>query len=139
MGTAATRPVATGRVPHILRGVPRPTGTTGLPGTTGLRRHALAALIVLATVAACGAGGSATDCGLDGCTVTFPRSGEAAVSVLGVDARLIGVDAGEASLEIAGQAVRVPVGGQTEVQGFLVSVESVTDTEVVVRVTGQIN
>lgn len=130
MRTAATRPVATGRVPHVLRGVPRPTGTTGL------RRHALAALIVLATVAGCGAGGSATDCGLDGCTVTFPRSGEAAVSVLGVDARLIGVDAGKASLEIAGQAI---IGGQTEVQGFLVSVESVTDTEVVVRVTGQIN
>ncbi len=118
---------------HILRGVPRPSGTTGL------RRAALAALIVLATVAGCGGGGSATDCGLDGCTVTFPRSGEAAVSVLGVDARLVGVDAGEASLEIAGQTVSVPVGGQTEVQGFLVSVESVTDTEVVVRVTGQIN
>ncbi len=106
---------------------------------TGLRRSALAALIVLMTVAGCGSGGSNTNCGLNGCTIEFPRSGEAAVSVLGIDARLVGVDAGQASLEVGGQTVTVPVGGQTEVQGFTVAVESVTDTEVVVRVTGQIN
>lgn len=99
----------------------------------------LAALIVLITVTGCGGAGSNTDCDLTGCTVTFPRSGEAAVSVLGVEARLVGVDAGQASLEVGGQTVTVPVGEQTEVQGFLVTVESVTDAEVVVRVTGQIN
>lgn len=104
-----------------------------------LRRSALAALVVLLAVTGCGGSGSNTDCGLDGCTITFPRSGEAAVSVLGVEARLVGVDAGQASLAVGGQTVTVPVGGQTEVQGFLVTVESVTDTEVVVRVAGQIN
>ncbi len=104
-----------------------------------LRRTALAALIVLTTVAGCGGAGSNTDCGIDGCTVAFPRSGEAVVSVLGVEARLVGVDAGQASLEVGGQTVSIPVGGQTQVQGFTVMVESVTDTEVVVRVTGQIN
>ncbi|WP_218603883.1 hypothetical protein [Pseudonocardia abyssalis] len=99
-----------------------------------MHRTVLAALIVLFTVAGCGAGGSNTDCGLDGCTVTFPRSGDASVSVLGISAQLVGVDAGAATIVVAGQTVTVPVGGETQVEGFAVGVESVTDTEVVVRV-----
>lgn len=106
---------------------------------TRLHRTALAALIVITTVAGCGGAGSNTDCGLDGCTVTFPRSGEAAVSVLGVQARLVDVDEGQVTLEVGGQTVSVPVGEQAEVQGFAVAVESVTDSEVAVRVTGQVN
>jgi hypothetical protein len=88
----------------------------------------------LAFVAGCGGGGSQTDCGLDGCTITFPRSGDAAVSVLGIEARLVGVQNGTAELEVAGQQITVPVGGETEAGGFLVGVEQVTDTEVIVRV-----
>ncbi|MGH3586085.1 MAG: hypothetical protein ACRDQ0_07145 [Pseudonocardia sp.] len=88
----------------------------------------------LAFVAGCGGSGSQTDCGLDGCTVTFPRSGEATVSVLGIDARLVGVQEGTAQLEVAGQQISVPVGGETEAAGFMVGVEQVTDTEVIVRV-----
>jgi hypothetical protein len=106
---------------------------------TALRRtaaSALTAVAVLGAVLGCGggSGGSQTDCGLDGCTVTFPRSGPAEVSVLGVSARLVGVDASVATIEVAGQTVRVPVGGQADVNGFAVGVESVTDTTVVVRV-----
>jgi hypothetical protein len=103
---------------------------------TGLRRFVLSAAVALlvAATAACGGGGSNTQCGLDGCTVTFPRSGETAVSVLGVDARLVGVDAGQATIQVAGQTVSVPVGGQTTAEGFTIGVESVTDTEVVVRI-----
>lgn len=104
-----------------------------------IRRSAVAVLVVLAAVTGCGGTGSNTDCGLSGCTVTFPRSGDAAVSVLGISARLVGVDAGQATLEVAGQTVTVPVGGQTQAQGFTVAVESVTDTEVVVRVSGAVN
>jgi hypothetical protein len=88
--------------------------------------------LVLAT--GCGGGNSQTDCGLDGCTITFPRSGEAAVSVLGVEARLVGVQDGAAQLEVAGQQITVPVGGETNAGNFTVAVEQVTDTEVVVRV-----
>lgn len=113
----------TGATPTTLRHVPR------------LRRAALAAVLVLLTVAGCGGSGSNTDCGVGGCTIMFPRSGDTAVSVLGVSARLLGVEQGQATIEVAGQTVTVPVGGETQAQGFTVAVESVTDTEVVVRVS----
>lgn len=103
---------------------------------TRLRSSAVAAcaFLVLFGTAACGGGSSNTQCGIDGCTITFPRSGEAAVSVLGVSARLVDVDAGQARIEVAGQTVSVPVGGEANAQGFVVGVRSVTDTEVVVLV-----
>ncbi len=90
--------------------------------------------LLLGSGAACGVGDSQTRCGVDGCTVTFPRSGDTSVSVLGVDARLVGVQDGTAQLEVAGQQITVPVGGESEAAGFVVGVEEVTDTEVVVRV-----
>ena len=82
-----------------------------------------------------GCGGDNTSCGTDGCTVTFPRTGSAEVSVLGVTARLLRVDADIAQVEVAGQTVMVPVGGQTEVAGLVVRVEQITDQQVVVRVS----
>lgn len=97
------------------------------------RRLAAATLVALA-LTACGGQGSQTQCGLDGCTVTFPRSGNAEVSVLGISARLVGVDAGAATIMVAGQTVTVPVGGEAAAEGFTVGVQSVTDTEVVVKV-----
>lgn len=101
-----------------------------------IRRAATLVLTALTALvlAGCGGGGSQTDCGLDGCTITFPRSGAAAVSVLGIEARVVGVEGGTAELEIAGQRITVPVGGETQAQGFTVGVERVTDTEVVVRI-----
>lgn len=99
-----------------------------------LRRILAVPFLALALVA-CGGQGSDTRCGLDGCTITFQRDGTASVSVLGISAELVGVQDGVAQLEIAGQSVSVPVGGETQAQGFTVRVESVTDTEVVVRVT----
>jgi hypothetical protein len=94
----------------------------------------MSVLAALVLVAGCGGGGSNVDCGLDGCTVTFPRSGDVVVSVLGVEARLVGVQEGTAQLEVAGQQITVPVGGETEAGGFMVRVDRVTDSEVVVRV-----
>jgi hypothetical protein len=101
-----------------------------------IRRAATLVLTALTALvlAGCGGGGSQTDCGLDGCTITFPRSGAPAVSVLGIEARVVGVEGGTAELEIAGQRITVPVGGETQAQGFTVGVERVTDTEVVVRI-----
>jgi len=94
----------------------------------------ISVLVAGLVLVGCGGGqGSRTDCGLDGCTVTFPRSGDVAVSVLGVQARLVEVRDSTAQLEIAGQQVSVPVGGETEAGGLKVGVERLTDTEVVVR------
>lgn len=94
----------------------------------------------LGALAGCAGGtsgdeGSQTNCGLDGCTVTFQRDGTPEVSILGITARLVGVEGGQATLEVAGQTVTVPVGGETEAEGFTVRVERATDAEVVVRVT----
>jgi hypothetical protein len=102
-----------------------------------IRRAGMSLLSVVAAVvlvAGCGGQGSQTDCGLDGCTITFQRSGQAAVSVLGIEARLVGVQEGSAQLEVAGQTVTVPVGGEAQAEGFTVGVERVTESEVVVRV-----
>ena len=124
------------------------------PGPLPAIRHLVLALAAAALLAGCsggqggsagdsgdGSGGSggdrssATNCDLGGCTITFPRSGTGTVSVFGVEARLVGVDAGSARIEVAGQTVTIPVGGTTQAEGFTVGVERVTDTEVVVRVS----
>lgn len=91
--------------------------------------------LALGGATACGGQNSQTDCSLNGCTVTFPRSGSAEVSLLGVEARLLGVEGDSARLEIAGQSLTVPVGGEATAENFTVRVEQVTDTEVVVRIT----
>lgn len=91
-------------------------------------------VLALGTAACGGEGGTQTDCGLDGCTITFPRNGSTGVSVLGVEAKLVGVQGGTAELEVAGQRISVPVGGESAAGNFTVGVERVTDTEVVVRV-----
>jgi hypothetical protein len=97
----------------------------------------LALVLAGGSLAGCsgGGGGGNTSCGVDGCTVTFPRSGSAEVSVLGVNARLVRVDADIAQIEVAGQTVQVPVGGQTEVGGFVVRVQEVNDQQVVVKIS----
>jgi hypothetical protein len=94
----------------------------------------LAAAVAVGALAGCGGSGG-TSCSTDGCTVTFPRTGQTEVSVLGVTAKLVRVDADIAQVEIAGQTVMVPVGGQTEVAGLVVRVDQITDTQVVVRVS----
>ena len=99
-----------------------------------LRQFVLAVPLVAFLIGGCGAGGSNTSCGVDGCTITFPRSGDTSVSVLGVQARLVGVQNGTAELAVAGQTVTVPVGGETQAGGFTVGVEQVTDQKVVIRV-----
>ena len=103
-------------------------------------RRPTAALLVLLGLAlggatACGRQGSQTDCSLEGCTVTFQRTGATEVSLLGIKAKLVGVEGSNVRLEVVGQTVTVPVGGEAAADGFTVRVERVTDTEVVVRIT----
>ena len=72
----------------------------------------LAAAVVGAVLTGCGGQGSGTSCGVDGCTVTFARSGAAEVSVLGVTARL--VREGRADRAGGGAALRQPAGARAE-------------------------
>ncbi len=107
-----------------------------LPSALRRLTAALLALIAitLGGATACSREGSQTNCSLNGCTVTFQRTGTAETSVLGVKAKLVGVEGSSARLEVAGQTVTVPVGGEAATDGFTVRVEQVTDTAVVVRI-----
>jgi hypothetical protein len=89
-----------------------------------------------ALLTGCGSEGASTDCGLDQCTITFDRGVEAKASVLGVEAKLVGADGDKVTVEVAGEQVSLTVGqGATDVAGLAVSLESVTDTEVRVKVS----
>jgi hypothetical protein len=84
----------------------------------------------------CSSAGAATECGLDQCTVTFDRGVKGNVSVLGVDARFVGTDGDQATVEVAGERVTLTAGQPaTDVGGLSVSAESVTDSHVVVRIS----
>ncbi|MBX6749384.1 MAG: hypothetical protein IRY85_06850 [Micromonosporaceae bacterium] len=84
-----------------------------------------------ALLAGCGDGdGVDVACGLQECTVTFPRGVEASASVLGVEAKLVSVQDGWVTLEIGGTTVTVPVGGEAEG----VQVREVTSEKVVVAI-----
>jgi hypothetical protein len=90
--------------------------------------------VLTGVLAGCSGSGSNTSCDLGGCTITFNRSGAASASVLGIEAKLVEVRDGQATVSIAGHNVMVPVGGQSRSDGFTVRLERVTDTEVVLRV-----
>ncbi|MGA3565303.1 hypothetical protein [Melissospora conviva] len=114
--------------------------TTPTPALTApLRRAGIllaTAALGLAVLTACGSDGTATDCRLDSCAVTFDRGVEAGVSVLGVEARLIAVEGDVVTMEIAGQQLSLTAGEQaTEVAGFTVALESVDADNIVVRIS----
>ncbi|SEF52736.1 hypothetical protein SAMN04489712_101318 [Thermomonospora echinospora] len=93
-------------------------------------------LLPLGAVAACGGEGTTTDCSLNACTVTFDRGVDANASILGVKAELVGVQGDNVTLRIGGQQVTVPVDGQQQVEGLNVAVQSVTQDNVVVKISG---
>ncbi|MFI7429009.1 hypothetical protein ACIBPB_18650 [Micromonospora sp. NPDC049836] len=108
------------------------------PSPTPVRRIAglLAGLTLgAALLVGCSAEGASTDCGLDACTVTFDRGVEASASIFGVEAKLVGAQGDQVTVEVAGEQLTLTSGQQaTEVGGFQVSLDSVTDQQVVIRV-----
>ncbi|MGW1061712.1 hypothetical protein [Micromonospora sp. NBC_01412] len=115
---------------------------TNRPGTspsTPTRRAVglLAGLALgVALLAGCSSEGASTDCGLDACTVTFDRGVEASATILGVEAKLVGAQGDQVTVEVAGEQLSLTVGQQaTEVGGFAVTLDSVTDQEVKIRVS----
>ncbi|MFG1675880.1 hypothetical protein [Micromonospora sp. NPDC049282] len=88
-----------------------------------------------ALLAGCSSNGADTDCGLDACTIAFDRGVDASATVLGIEAKLIGAQDDQVTVEVAGEQLSLTTGQQaTEVGGFQVSLDSVTDQQVVLRV-----
>ncbi|MEV6523981.1 hypothetical protein AB0M43_18680 [Longispora sp. NPDC051575] len=94
----------------------------------------LALFLAVPALAACSSDGAKTSCSLDSCTVTFDRGVAASTSILGVEVKFVGVDNGQVKLSVAGQEVTAPVSQETDVAGMKVTVQNVTDTEVVVQI-----
>lgn len=93
-----------------------------------------------ALLAGCSSEGASTDCGLDACTVTFDRGVDARASILGVEARLIGADGDQVTVEVAGEQLSLTVGEQAaDVGGLAVTLDSVSETEVRIRVARNAN
>ncbi|MER6592212.1 hypothetical protein ABT214_10225 [Micromonospora purpureochromogenes] len=89
----------------------------------------------VAVLSGCSSEGADTDCGLDACTVTFDRGVDAKANILGVEAKLIGAQGDQVTVEVAGEQLSLTVGQQaTEVGGFAVTLDSVTDQQVKIRV-----
>lgn len=103
-------------------------------------RYRLAALsfvpLVFAAVG-CGGQGTETQCSISACTVTFDRGVDAEASILGMKVQLVGVKGSRVMLDVAGQQVTVPAGGQTTAEGFNIAVQEVTQDTVVVKVSRQ--
>jgi hypothetical protein len=105
--------------------------------TVGRRLAAVlfAAVLAVGALAGCGGDNSNTDCNLNSCTITFERGVDASVSVLGIEAKLVSVQNSQATVEVAGQQVTVPVGQDAEAEGWNVSVQSITAEQVVVKIS----
>jgi hypothetical protein len=103
------------------------------------RKLALLPLLLLpfGAVAACSSEGAETDCTINACTVTFDRGVDAKASILGVEAELVEVRGQNVTMRIAGQQITVPVGEGEQAEGFNVSVQSVTQENVVVRISNE--
>jgi hypothetical protein len=121
------------------RTLARVTNRRVFPSQTPVRRAAglLAGLALgAALLAGCSSEGASTDCGLDSCTITFDRGVEASATILGVEAKLVGAEGDQVTVEVAGEQLSLTVGQQaTEVGGFQVNLESVTEQNVVIRVS----
>ncbi len=91
--------------------------------------------LALALLGGCSSEGASTDCGVDACTVTFDRGVQASATILGVEAKLIGADGDRVTVEVGGEQLQLTVGQQAaDVGGLAVTVESVTESQVAVRI-----
>lgn len=110
-----------------------------LPLKTPRRTAGLLVGLALGATVLVGCGsaeGVSTDCGLDGCAVTFDRETNAEASILGVEAKLIGAQDDEVTIEVAGEQLTLTTGQPAaEVGGLSVTLENVTADQVAIRLT----
>lgn len=71
----------------------------------------------LAVLAGCSSQGASTDCGLDACTVTFERGVEASATILGVEAKLVGAEGDQVTIEVAGEQLSLTTGQEAAEAG----------------------
>jgi hypothetical protein len=106
---------------------------------TRLARFGAAALLGLTLLAGCtqSANGSEVSCGLDQqCTVTFDRTVDAKAEVLGIEAKLVSAQDDRVTLEVGGEQLTLTVGETgTDVAGLNVTLESITETQVKLKIT----
>ncbi|RIV37883.1 hypothetical protein [Micromonospora radicis] len=89
-----------------------------------------------ALLTGCSSEGASTSCGLDACTVTFDRGVQASANIFGVEARLVGAEDDRVTIEVAGEQLTLTTGQQAaDVGGLAVTLDSVTDSEVKVRIS----
>jgi hypothetical protein len=109
-----------------------------MPTTPYARRRlpvVVAAVLAALALPACSSEGAETSCGLDACTVTFDRGTEAKASLLGVEARLVKTEGDTVTVEVAGEQLTLTAGqAAADAGGLQVTLESVTDSNVVVRI-----
>jgi hypothetical protein len=95
------------------------------------RTASLFAAAALGAAVLAGCSNDNVNCGLDQCTVTLDRSVNASANVLGVEAKFLGADGDNVTLEVAGEEVSLSVGQQAvQVGGLNVSLASVTPDDV---------
>ncbi|WP_025618503.1 hypothetical protein [Salinispora cortesiana] len=108
-----------------------------LPPKTPRRAAGLLVGLALgaAVLAGCGSSdGVSTDCGLDGCMVTFDREANAEASILGVQAKLIGAQDDQVTVEVAGEQLTLTTGQPAaEVGGLSVTLDNVSADQVAIR------
>jgi hypothetical protein len=120
----------------------RVTNRDVLPSLTFTRQAAglLAGLALgVALLAGCSSEGASTDCEQNTCTVTFDRGANASASMQGFEAKLIGVQGDQVTVTVAGEQFSLAPGQPaTEAGGFSVTLDSLTDEQVVIRVVHDI-
>jgi len=90
-----------------------------------------------ATLAGCSAENASANCSSTSeCTITFQRNADQAkISVLGVEISVVSADDSSVTLKVGGQQVTVQRDASATVGGLTVNLTSITDSEIVVKVT----
>ena len=101
-----------------------------------MRTFLTAVVLGLSLLAGCtsSSNGVETNCSLTACTLTFDRGSTGSANVLGIDVKLVSADDTQATLDVGGQQVTLPVNASKDVSGAQVTVQSITADEVVVQV-----
>ena len=96
----------------------------------------LLAALSCGVVSGCSSKGADVSCTTTACTVTLDRGVDAKASVLGIEVKLDDVQNNQATIDVNGSKITMPVGGSPQASGggVNVGVKSITDSQVVLQV-----